>query len=71
MGKLIEDKADEVFPYAKDDDASVHAYAERRAYIKGYEEALKDVKNHLDIAGMCGVTFPVLDMYDWIEKRLK
>lgn len=71
MSKIIEDKADKAFPCANDDDASVSLYAERRAYIKGYEQALKDMKKHLDIAAIDGKRFMVLDMYKWIDKRLK
>ena len=71
MSKIIENKADRAFPYANDTDASVSSYAERRAYIKGYEEALADVKRHLNIAAIAGKRFMVLDMYKWIDKRLK
>lgn len=71
MSKIIENKADKAFPYAMDDDASISVYAERRAYIKGYEQALKDMKKHLDIAAIAGKSFMVLDMYKWIDKRLK
>lgn len=63
MSKIIENKADKVFPYATD--------AERRAYVKGYEEALQDMKKHLDIAAIAGRSFMVLDMYKWIYKRLE
>lgn len=71
MSKIIEDKADKAFPCANDDDASVSLYAERRAYIKGYEQALKDMKKHLDIAAIAGKSFMVLDMYKWIDRRLE
>ena len=71
MSKIIENKADKAFPYANDTDASVSSYAERRAYIKGYEEALADVKRHLNIAAIAGMNFPILDMYKWINKRLE
>ena len=63
MSKIIENKADKVFPYATDE--------ERRAYIKVYEEALQDMKKHLDIAAIAGRSFMVLDMYKWIYKRLE
>lgn len=71
MSKIIEEKADKAFPYAKDDDATISAYAERHAYIKGYVEALRDMKEHLSIAAIAGRSFMVLDMYKWIDKRLK
>ena len=72
MGKKIEQKADMAYPRANDDDAApVSAYAERGAYIKGYEEALIDVRNHLNIAAVAGKRFMVLDMYKWIDRRLK
>lgn len=71
MGKIIEDKADKAFPHAYDDDAPVSVYAERRAYIQGYEQALQDMKGHLNIAAIAGRRFMVLDMYKWIDKRLK
>ena len=53
MGKKIEQKADMAYPRANDD-APVSAYAERGAYIKGYEEALIDMRNHLNIAAVAG-----------------
>ena len=71
MSKIIENKADKAFPYANDDDAFVSLYAEKRAYIKGYEQALKDMKGHLDIAALAGKSFMVLDMYKWIDRRLE
>lgn len=71
MGKKIEEKADNAFPYANDDDAPVSVYAERRAYIKGYEDALLGMKRHLNIAAIAGKSFMVLDMYKWIDGRLK
>lgn len=71
MGKKIEQKADMAYPRANDDDAPVSAYAERGAYIKGYEEALIDMRNHLNIAAIAGKSFIVLDMYKWIDRRLK
>ena len=72
MGKKIEQKADMAYPRANDDDdAPVSAYAERGAYIKGYEEALIDMRNHLNIAAVAGKRFMVLDMYKWIDRRLK
>lgn len=71
MSKIIENKADKAFHYANDTNAFVSAYAERRAYIKGYEDALQDVKRHLDIAAIAGMNFPILDMYKWIDKRLE
>lgn len=71
MSKIIENKADKAFPHAMDDDSSVSVYAERRAFIKGYEEALQDMKGHLNIAAIAGKSFMVLDMYKWIEGRLK
>ena len=71
MSKIIENKADKAFPYANGTDASISVYAERRAYIKGYEDALQDVKRHLDIAAIAGMNFPILDMYKWVDKRLK
>lgn len=71
MSKIIGNKADKAYPYAMDDDASISVYAERRAYIKGYEQALKDMKKHLDFAAIAGKSFMVLDMYEWIDKRLK
>ena len=70
MGKKIEQKADMASPRANDD-APVSAYAERGAYIKGYEEALIDMRNHLNIAAVAGKRFMVLDMYKWIDRRLK
>lgn len=71
MSKIIEEKADKAFPYAKDGDATISAYAERHAYIKGYVEALRDMKEHLNIAAIAGRRFMVLDMYKWIDKRLE
>lgn len=71
MGKIIENKAEKAYPYANDDNALVSAYAERGAYIKGYEEALIDMRNHLNIAAVAGKRFMVLDMYKWIDRRLK
>lgn len=71
MSNIIEQKADKAFPYANDDDAPISAYAERQAYIKGYEEALRDMKNHLNIAALAGKSYMVLDMYKWIDKRLE
>ena len=61
MGKTIKNNADKAFSYATG--------AERRAYIKGYEEALQDMKRHLDIAAIAGKSFMVLDMYKWIDRR--
>lgn len=63
MGKKIEQKADIAYPRANDDDAPVSVYAERRAYIQGYEQALQDMKGHLNIAAIAGKRFMVLDMY--------
>ena len=40
MGKKIEQKADIAYPRANDDDAPVSVYAERRAYIQGYEHGV-------------------------------
>lgn len=71
MSKIIEQKADKAFPYAKDDDATISAYAERRAYIKGYEDALKDVKHRMNISAIAGEKFHVLSLYKWIDKRLE
>lgn len=71
MSKIIENKADKAFPYAMDDDASISVYAERRAYIKGYGEALQDMKRHLDIAAIAGKSYMVLDMYKWIDRRFE
>lgn len=71
MGKIIEKKADKAFPYTFDDDAPVSVYAERRAYIQGYEQALLDMKEHLNLAALAGRSFMVLDMYKWIDKRLE
>ena len=71
MSKIIEDKADKDFPYPKDEDTAASMLEKKRAYIKGYEQALKDMKRHLDIAAIAGKSFMVLDMYKWIEGRLK
>lgn len=71
MSKIIENKADNAFPYPKDEDTTASMLAERRAYIKGYEEALQDMKGHLNIAAIAGKSFMVLDMYKWIERRLE
>ena len=71
MSKIIENKSDKAFPYANDTDASVSVYAERRAYIKGYEEALRDTKRHIEVAAITGKSYMVLDMYKWIYKRLE
>lgn len=71
MGKIIENKAEKAYPYANDDDAPISAYAERQAYIKGYGEALRDMKHHLNIAAIASKSYMVLDMYKWIDKRLE
>lgn len=71
MSKIIENKADKAFPYPKDEDTAVSMLEKKRAYIKGYEQALKDMKKHLDIAAIAGKSFMVLDMYKWIERRLE
>lgn len=71
MSKIIEQRADKAFPYAKDDDATISAYAERHAYIKGYVEALRDMKEHLNIAAIAGKSYIVLELYKWIDKRLE
>ena len=71
MGKKIEEKANTTFPYPKDEDTAVSMLEKKRAYIKGYEQALKDMKKHLDIVAIDGKRFMVLDMYKWIDKRLK
>lgn len=70
MSKIIEKKADKAFPYAKDDDATISAYAERRAYIKGYEDALTDVKLRMKVSAIIGEKFSVLSLYKWLDKRL-
>lgn len=71
MGKTIKNNADKAFPYPKDEDTDASMLEKKRAYIKGYEQALKDMKKHLDIAAIDGKRFMVLDMYEWIDKRLK
>lgn len=71
MSKIIEDKADKAFPCPKDEDIVASMLEKKRAYIKGYEQALKDMKGHLGIAAIAGKSFMVLDMYKWIEGRLK
>ena len=71
MSKIIENKADKAFPYAKDEDTAASMLENKRAYIKGYEQALKDMKKHLDIAAIDGKRFMVLDIYKWIDRRLK
>lgn len=71
MGKTIKNKADKAFPYAKDEDTAASMREKKRAYIKGYEQALKDMKGHLDVASIAGKSFMVLDMYKWIERRLE
>lgn len=71
MSKIIENKADKAFPCPKDEDTAASMREKRRAYIKGYVQALKDMKKHLDIAAIAGKSFMVLDMYKWIERRLE
>ena len=64
MSKTIEDKAAKAYPCEED-------FSQRRAWIKGYEQALADVLNHIDMAGARGIKFPVLDLYDWVNKIMK
>lgn len=71
MSKIIENKADKAFPYAKDEDTVASMREKKRAYIKGYEQALKDMKGHIEIAAIAGKSFMVLDMCKWIGRRLK
>lgn len=71
MGKTIKNKADKAFLYPKDEDTAASMREKKRAYIKGYEQSLKDMKKHLGIAAIAGKSFMVLDMYKWIDKRLK
>lgn len=71
MGKTIKNKADKAFPYPKDEDTVASMLEKKSAYTKGYEQALKDMKKHLDLAAIAGKSFMVLDMYKWIEGRLK
>lgn len=68
MGKVIENKADKEFPYANDIDAGYSSYSERRAYIKGYEAALKDIREFMDTMAVERMQFPVLTLYDWLDK---
>lgn len=71
MSKIIENKADKAFPCPKDEDTTASMLEKKRAYIKGYEQALKDMKGHLDVAAIAGKSFMGLDMYKWIGRRLK
>lgn len=71
MGKTIKNKADKAFPYPKDEDTVASMLEKKSAYTKGYEQALKDMKKHLDLAAIAGKSFMVLDMYKWIDRRLK
>ncbi|WP_277069454.1 hypothetical protein [Prevotella corporis] len=71
MGKTIKSKADKAFLYPKDEDTAASMLEKKSAYIKGYEQALKDMKRHLNIAAIAGKSFMVLDMYKWIERRLE
>lgn len=71
MSKIIENKADKAFPYPKDEDTDTSMLEKKRAYIKGYEQALKDMKKHIEIAAIAGKSFMVLDMCKWIGRRLK
>lgn len=71
MGKTIKNNADKAFPYPKNEDTAASMLEKKSAYTKGYEQALKDMKRHLDIAAIAGKSFMVLDMYKWIDKRLK
>lgn len=71
MSKIIEELANTAFPCPKDEDTAASMREKKRAYIKGYERALKDMNNHLDIAAIAGKNFMVLDMYKWIDKRLE
>lgn len=71
MGKTINNNADKAFPYPKDEYTDASMLEKKRAHIKGYEQALKDMKKHLNIAAIAGKRFMVLDMYRWIDRRLK
>lgn len=71
MSKIIEDKADKAVLYPKDEDNAASMLEKKRAYIKGYEQALKDMKKHLDIAAIAGRGFMVLGMYKWIDRRFE
>lgn len=58
-------------PMKKGEDVYSIILAEHNGYVKGYKEALIDMKRHLNILAIAGKSFVVLDMYKWIDKHLQ
>lgn len=41
-----------------------------KSYLKGRQDALRDIKNQINLAAVNGYKFPILHLLDYIDKEL-